>query len=66
MIETIREFSGMSIGTIETDCNGDKTVRNFSGVVLGYYKKSSNVTTDFYGRILYKGDMASALLILIK
>lgn len=65
MTERICDFYGCCIGTIETSGNGDKTVRAFSGRILGYYKSSQNVTTDFYGRILYKGDMASALLVLM-
>jgi len=64
MKEAIREFSGVIIGYIDTLSNGDKVVTNFSGVILGYYRKSLNITTNFEGVILYKGDMASALLVL--
>lgn len=63
MTERICEFSGMCIGTIETESNGDKTVRDFSGRILGYYKRSSNVTTNFSGQIIWRGDMAAALLV---
>ena len=66
MEETIREWNGTVIGKIETNYNGDKTVRSWGGKILGYYDKSSNYTKDFSGRILYQGDMASALLILYK
>lgn len=66
MKETIRDFYGVILGYIDVNYNGDKTVTNFNGKILGYYKKSSNYTTDFYGKILYKGDMASALLVLFK
>jgi hypothetical protein len=62
--ETISTFSRSIIGYIETDSNGDKTVKDFSRKILGYYHHSSNTTTDFYGKILYLGDMASALLVL--
>lgn len=60
--ETIREFNGRIIGYIETDFRGDKKVTNFSGKILGYYRKSNNATVDFSGKILYFGD-ASALLL---
>jgi hypothetical protein len=62
--ETISTFSRSIIGYIETDSNGDKTVRAFSRKILGYYHAGNNTTTDFYGKILYFGDMASALLVL--
>ena len=63
MRETIRKWGGTIIGYIDVESNGDKTVRDFSGCILGYYRKSRNQTTDFSGRILYEGDMASALLV---
>ena len=62
MREPIRDLSRLIIGYIDTKPNGDKVVTNFSGVILGYYRKSSDTTTDFSGRVLYYGDMASALL----
>ena len=62
--ETISEYTGRIIGYIETQPNGDKKVTNFTGTILGYYKKAQNVTTDFIGKILYRGDMSAALLVL--
>ena len=59
---TIRNFSGQIIGYIKTLPNGDKEVRNFHRQILGYYRKSRDVTTDFFGQILYRGDMSTALL----
>ena len=64
--EAIRTFAGVIIGYVETQGNGDKKVTAFSGRILGYYYKDRDVTTDFSGRILYRGDMASALLVLEK
>lgn len=64
MEETIRTFSGQTIGYIRTLSNGDKEVRNFTGKILGFYRKSRDVTTDFAGQILYRGDMSAALLVL--
>jgi len=63
MEERITDFGGRVIGYIETKSNGDKVVKEFGGRILGYYYSSRNVTTDFGGRILYHGDMASALLV---
>jgi hypothetical protein len=62
--ETISTFSRSIIGYIETDSNGKKTVKDFSQKILGYYRPDNNTTIDFYGKILYFGDMASALLVL--
>ena len=63
MTERITNFYGQCLGTIETQSNGDKVVKDFYGRILGRYEKSGNVTKDFYGKILYHGDMAAALLI---
>ena len=62
--ETISEYTGRIIGYIETEPNGDKRVTTYNGTVLGYYKKSQNVTTNYSGTILYRGDMSGALLVL--
>lgn len=62
--ETIRNFSGTIIGYLDHEGNGDITVRDFYGKVLGRYERSGDVTRDFYGRILYRGNMAAALLVL--
>ena len=64
MRETIREFNGRIIGYIDVESNGNKTVRSFGGKILGYYDRNADVTKDFYNKILYRGDMASALLVL--
>lgn len=59
----IKEFSGVIIGWVSEDTTtGDKTLTDFGGVVLGYYRKRRDVTTDFLGRELYRGDNLSALL----
>ena len=63
MSETIKDYSGRIIGTIETDSRGNKTVRDYCGRILGTYDRSSNYTKDYCGRILYYGDMAAALLV---
>ncbi len=63
MEEYIRENpSGRIIGVLVHKPNGDVEVRNFSRQILGYYKASRNVTTDFYGRVIASGNCASALV----
>lgn len=64
MRETIRDFNGSIIGYLEHESNGDITVRNFTGQILGRYEKSSDTTKDFYGKILFRGNMAPALLVM--
>ena len=64
--ETIREFSGVIIGYLDHESNGDITVKTFGGKILGRYRKSDDTTVDFYGKILYRGNMAPALLVLFR
>ena len=58
----IREVSGRIIGYIYIDKQGKKTVKNYTGKILGYYHPDRNVTTDYTGKILNRGDASSALL----
>lgn len=60
--EPVRLFSGKIIGYIETDKNGNQQARNFYGQILGTYDKKLNVTRDFYGRIIGKGNQISGLV----
>lgn len=61
--QPIREFSGKIIAWMITDSDtGDKTLTNFNGVILGYYRKNRDVTTDFYGKELSKGDTLTMLI----
>lgn len=64
--ETIRDYAGMIVGHLDHESNGDITVRNYAGQILGRYYARDNLTKDFYGKILYRGNMAPALLILFK
>ena len=65
--ETIRHFgSGMVLGYIDTESNGDATCREFSGRILGYYFKSQDQTTDFYRRPVAWGNCLAAFLIRLK
>ena len=64
MIREIRDYhSRMLIGTIEEEPNGDRTVRNLAGIILGQYVADRDLTIDFYGRPLYIGDVTAALLL---
>lgn len=55
--EYIKTFEGVIIGIIETKENGDQLARDFSSrMILGYYIKSRDVTTDFYGRVVSRGN----------
>ena len=61
--EYIKEKKKKILGILETDTNGNQTVRSFPGrQILGYYKKDRDVTTDFYGRIISRGNTAIALI----
>lgn len=61
--QPIREFSGKIIAWVIVDSDtGDKTLTNFNGVILGYYRKNRDVTTDFYGKELSKGDTLTMLI----
>ena len=64
-VTVIRDWSGMIIGKIETDSKGNKTVRDFYGRILGRYDAACNVTREFTGRVIAKGD-ASAMLLNMK
>ena len=64
MRETIRDYAGMIIGYLDHESNGDITVRGYNGMLLGRYEKSSDTTKDISGRILYRGNMAPALLVI--
>lgn len=61
--EVIKDWRGRIIGFIETDSvTGDKTVKDFYGRIKGKYIKRLNVTRDFYGRQVAKGDQCPMLL----
>lgn len=62
MEETIKDWNGWILGYVETKPNGDKVARDFYKKILGYYRKSLDVTTDFFGRRLTKGDSCSSLV----
>lgn len=60
--QAIRSFNGRTLGYIDTLPNGDKEIRDSSGRYLGKYDKRLDVTKDYAGRLLYRGDQSSMLL----
>ena len=60
--ELVRDFYGKIIGKLQYEPNGDITVRDFYNRILGYYIKSRDVTTDFYKRVVAKGNAVGMLL----
>lgn len=62
--EYIRDFqSQLIIGILRTLKNGDVAAVEFSSrKILGYYRKKTNITTDFYGRMLANGNCVAGLI----
>lgn len=61
--EAIRDFSGRIIATYEYCDGGDITVRDWpSRMILGFYRSGRDVTTDFCGRVLCKGNAVGMLI----
>jgi len=60
--EPVRAWDGWILGYKEPTGNGDITYRAFSGVILGFYKKELDVTTNFQGIHLTKGDTGVSLI----
>lgn len=62
--EYIRDFqSRLIIGILRTLRNGDIEAREFnSRKILGYYRRDRDVTTDFYGRMIAKGNCVVAFI----
>lgn len=54
--EPIREFSGKIIAWEERKPNGDIVVRNFIGTIIGWYDAGCDVTREFGGKVVAKGD----------
>jgi hypothetical protein len=62
--EYIRDFNTRQIiGILRTLNNGDVEAREFSSrKILGFYRAKKNTTTDFYGKMLTKGNAAAGLI----
>ncbi|MBQ4618230.1 MAG: hypothetical protein IJB27_07660 [Clostridia bacterium] len=60
--EKIQDWRGKILGFVDKETNGKKTLRDFQGRILGTYEPSLDVTRDFYGRQVGKGDILMTLL----
>lgn len=60
--QTIRDFYGRVLGYIEEDEQGNSTAYDFYRRILGRYSKLLNSTQDFYGRVIARGNITSALV----
>ena len=58
----LKDFYGRILGTIWTDESGKQTIRDFYGVIKGYYDPKDDTTRDFYGRVVGKGNLLTTLL----
>jgi hypothetical protein len=58
----IRDFSGKLLAITEELENGDTSIRDYSGKCLGFYRKKYDITTDFSGRTIARGDALSSLI----
>ena len=59
--QIIKAWNGKIIGSVETDAQGNKVIRDFYGKILGRYIKSLDVTRDFRGKLIAKGDQSAML-----
>lgn len=61
--QKVKDWTGKIIGFIDTDSvTGNKVIRDFYGRIQGKYNKKLNITQDFYGRTVAKGDQSSMML----
>jgi hypothetical protein len=60
--QVIKAWNGKIIGSVETDPQGNKVVRDFYGKILGRYIKALDVTRDFRGKMIARGDQSAMLL----
>lgn len=61
--ETIKDASFRAISILTYEDNGDIKVQDWeSRMVVGYYRKNRDVTTDFYGRVIAHGNAVGMLI----
>lgn len=58
----IKDFYNKTIGYIEDLPNGDQLLKDFYMKTVGRYVKAQDVTKDFYGRTVAKGNQLTMLL----
>ena len=54
----IKKPNGNLVGYYEIEDNGDKTIRDYTGKILGYYSKSFDRTMDNRSNIIAYGDVS--------
>lgn len=60
--EPVKNWYGKILGWVEEESNGNKIYKDFYGRIVARYEKQSNVTKDFYGRQLTKGDTGIGMI----
>lgn len=61
--ETIKDSAYRPIAILTYEDNGDIKVQDWqSRMIIGYYRKNRDVTTDFSGRVLYRGNAVGLLI----
>lgn len=60
--EAVRDFSGKIIAWYEYQSNGDIIVREFTGAILGRYDSAQDVTRNFIGTIVARGNAIGMLI----
>lgn len=60
--QTLKTWRGKIVGFIDTDEFGNKTARDFYGKILGTYDKRLDLTKDFYGKTISRGDVVMSLI----
>lgn len=58
----VKDFNGRILGWIVTESDGRQKAMDFTGKLLGTYYPDRNTTNDFYGRVLYRGNMIASLI----
>lgn len=55
--EKVQDWRGKIIGFIDEDSvTGNKVARDFYGRIVGRYNKKFDITQDFYGKQVARGD----------
>ena len=54
----IKKPNGNLVGYYEIEDNGDKTIRDYTEKILGYYSKSFDRTMDYRRSIIAYGDVS--------
>lgn len=60
--DNIRNKSGRIIGSIMTQSNGRQVFRDRTGKLLGTYEPQSNITRDYTGKVVGRGNILAFLI----